>query len=139
MAEEKNKKKITLAVVCLVGAGIILAYNFSDDPGAKGGHDPNDKIWMKCRDPQCKAEFEITADEYRSFLADYRNSMAVMDSDTARMPGCRCPECEQLSAYQAIKCPNCGLVFETDILGSQAYPDKCPKCGYSELAEQTRE
>ena len=133
MADSRNKKMIFVAVGCLVIAGAILGYNFSGGSPSQDGYQPDEKLWMKCTNPQCEATFQITEKEYFEFLQE---SSGGMGPGVGSVPPYPCPECGKDSAYEAYKCPECDLIYRKGSAGPNAYPDECPKCGYSEIKER---
>jgi len=89
------------------------------------------KMWVKCRNLLCKAEYQITRQE----AADYFDR--VTDPNTRITPAMICRYCGEQSVYEAVKCANCGLVFEKRY-GDADFPDRCPKCGYSTMEEERK-
>ncbi|MFC1604309.1 hypothetical protein ACFL5F_04700 [Planctomycetota bacterium] len=131
--EDSKKKPIMIGVivVCLVIAGLVT---FARRGGGGGGIDgiPDDKMtWVKCNNPSCKAEYEMSEKQYHKDLQERFNPMA------RSTPALACEKCGKDSAYQAFKCPNpsCGTVFIRGIAGQNDFNDRCPKCKQSETEE----
>lgn len=127
--EESKKKPIMIGiiVVCLALAGVItFCRNGSVSPDDldvfKG-----ELIWVKCRNPNCEAEYQMDKKKYFEWMRDNTTPM------TMEMPAMVCEKCGEESAYRAIKCEKCGLVFERYAAGPGELADRCPKCGYSKI------
>jgi hypothetical protein len=130
--EDSRKKPIMIGVVvvCLVVAGLIT---LARRGGGGGGIDsiPDDAMtWVKCNNPACNAEYQMSKKALYKAQQERFNPMA------RTTPPITCKECGKESLYQAVKCANpaCGAVF---ISGSKPndFPDRCPKCGQSETEE----
>jgi hypothetical protein len=87
--------------------------------------------WVKCRNPQCGAEYEMNLKAYHEFIE--KN----IDPKKLAAPAMTCGKCGEPSVYRAVKCGKCGMVFK---IGSipRDFGDRCPKCGYSQV-EKDRE
>ncbi len=132
----KNNIYIIVIVACLLLAGIIgYKYTFSSGGGGGGIESiPADSmIWVKCRNPACKAEYEMSQ---RDFLEYQRENFDPL----ARVaPALVCKECSEKSIYEAVKCgnPSCGIVFEKDSVPND-FSDRCPKCGFSKMEDDRK-
>jgi len=131
--EESKKKPIMIGVivVCLIVAGLVT---FARRGGGGSGIDsiPDDKMtWVKCNNPSCKAEYEMSEKAFYKAQTDRFNPMA------RSTPALTCEKCSKESLYQAVKCANtsCGIVFIRGIAGQNDHPDRCPQCGQSETEE----
>jgi predicted Zn-ribbon and HTH transcriptional regulator len=131
--EESKKKPIMIAVivVCLVVAGIIT---FAKRSGGGGGYEsiPEGKMtWVKCNNPDCKAEYQMEEREYFKAMKERLNPAAMM-STVALI----CEKCGKASLGKAHKCgnPSCGAVFFDNSVPND-HPDRCPKCKRSEIEE----
>jgi uncharacterized paraquat-inducible protein A len=51
---------------------------------------------------------------------------------TGLLPPMICEKCEEPRAYRAVKCEECGFVFEMASIPRDV-EDRCPKCGYSKI------
>jgi len=117
MDDSKKPLMIGIIVGCLALAGIITYWSSQEEDHLAGLE--GETQLMRCR--QCKEVFEMP-------LADYLK--AIQEKTTGpQIPGLTCPKCGKNSAYAAIKCPNCGIVFEEGALGPTEPSDKCPECG----------
>ena len=131
----KNTVYIIVIVACLLLAGII-GYKYSFSSGSDGGIEsiPADSmIWVKCRNPACKAEYQMSE---RDFLEYQRENFDPL----ARVaPPLVCKECNEKSIYEAVKCanPSCGIVFERDSVPND-FSDRCPKCGFSKMEDDRK-
>ncbi|HUW19459.1 MAG TPA: hypothetical protein VMW16_09165 [Sedimentisphaerales bacterium] len=94
-------------------------------------HFAHEMTWVKCRNPKCRAEYEITKKEYYEYLE--KNTTATMMT----VPALICTRCGELSVYRAIKCEKCGLVFEASWKRGD-FEDRCPKCGYSKIEDERK-
>jgi hypothetical protein len=131
--EDSRKKPIMIGVivVCLIVAGLIT---FAKRSGSKSGIDsiPDEKMtWVKCNNPSCKAEYQMSEKEYFKQMEGRFNPMA------RTTPALTCKECGKDSLYRAIKCPYCGTVFFRDSVPNDLF-DRCPKCGKSATEESRK-
>lgn len=133
--EESKKKPIMIGVivVCLALAGFITYTRHSG--GGRGYNSiPEGKMtWVKCNNPQCKAEYQISEREYYKAIDERLNPMVM----TA--PPLVCKECGKDSVFKAVKCqnPDCGIVFFPGAVPND-FQDRCPKCGQSADEEKRK-
>ncbi len=132
----KNTIYAIVIVVCFVVVGII-AYTYIFNAGSGGGIDgipEGEMIWAKCNNPDCKAEYQMSAKAYHRYMLENANPMAP----TA--PPLICNECSEKSAYRAQKCenPDCGIVFIEGSSGPATFADRCPKCKQSATEESRK-
>jgi phage FluMu protein Com len=130
--EDSKKKPIMIGVivVCLVVAGLIT---FARRGGGGSGLDaiPEGKMtWVKCNNPSCNAEYQMSEREFFKLQQERLNPMA------RTAPPLTCEKCGKDSLYRALKCPYCGTVFFRDSVPNDLF-DRCPKCKKSET-EETR-
>jgi len=135
----KNTVYAIIIVVCFVAAAVIAyKYIFTSDTG--GGIEdisPEEMMWVKCNNPNCKAEYEMGKKNFFKQIEKkmQANPMAAM----GMTPPLVCKECDKESVLKAEKCqnPDCGIVF---LYGSvpNDFGDRCPECGRSET-EESRE
>jgi hypothetical protein len=123
--EGSSKKPIMIGVivVCLAVAGLITFAR----RGGGGGIDSipaSELTWVKCSNPACKAEYQMSKKEFFKEQMKHFNQMAM----TA--PPITCKECGKESLYQAEKCPNCGAVFIKGSIPGD-FADRCPVCKHS--------
>lgn len=135
--EESKKKPIMIGVIvaCLVVAGGITLFSRSDG-GADGvpADFANKFTWMKCRNPDCGNEWKISLKDYYGFIEDYRINNPSVFADPAYI----CPKCNEESGYEAVKCEQCGLIFEKNAV-PRDFEDRCPKCKFSKIEKQRAE
>jgi len=137
--DEDKKKKITIGIiaVCLV---LAIAITLGTRGGGGGGGGVRKgKRWVKCVNPDCGAEYQMTNKEYAEEMANVDIDPMMMSSTK---PALVCRECGEESIYTAIKCSNeeCGAVFfrNTGKTDRWDYPDRCPVCGVSETEERLK-
>src|SRR3989339_1032905 len=104
---EDSKKKvmgIVIIVLCLTVAGALFLKRSS-----KASDIPNEfqgkVVWLECRNPECKATYEIDKYEYYKWSENNRSPMALS------APPMECKQCGKKSAYKALKCEKCGETF----------------------------
>ena len=129
--ETKKYVGIAVAVICLLIAGtIIYRTMFSDGPGGAGG---NRDVALLCT--TCGG-FEIPADEFRDLMSKNLDPMMMgMPGQPMAIP---CPKCGKKTCYMAQKCPQCEHIFVFGQARDQNYPDRCPKCGFSEIEDRQK-
>ena len=104
------------------------------DSGSSGSSG-NDKVYLLCVNPKCpKPEIEMTINEYTEMIQNTSGDMA-MEGMMMGPQALKCPNCGKKSAYMAIKCPKCGKIFIMDYRTSSNYPDRCPKCHFSQMED----
>ncbi|MHC4617728.1 MAG: hypothetical protein ACYTEQ_08230 [Planctomycetota bacterium] len=133
--DESKKKPIMIGVivVCLVAAGAIALKSRRRNEGIPK-HFAKEMTWVLCRNPNCKAEYEITKMDYYKYIEKHADPRSMM------APALPCQECNEESVYQAAKCEKeeCGVVFEVGWKRGD-YEDRCPKCGHSAIERRRRE
>jgi len=131
---EESKKKpimIIVIVVCLVAAGAIF---WGTGGGGGGGIDsiPEGRmIWVKCNNPSCNAEYQMSEKAYYKYIKEHPNPNPMMPTALV------CEKCGEPSIFEAVKCanPDCGIVFFKGSSGPGDHADRCPKCKQSETEE----
>jgi len=131
-AGQKKPIMIAIIVVCFAAAGAIT-YFTRPPKSTGGGINADTLIWLKCNNPACKAEYQVTLGEYREMV---KEQLYMDDSD--RLPAATCQKCGKPSAFKAIKCPKCGTLFFEGQAGPHDYTDRCPKCKYSAREEELK-
>jgi len=128
--DEARKKPLMIGVivVCLVVAVAITIKTWPRGAGdiPKIWKKPEYKVWVKCRNPACKAEYQMNKYAYHKAIKDY----FIEHPQASVIPGLKCKKCGKDSLYLAYKCPKCGTVFEGGLKRGD-FSDRCPKCGYS--------
>jgi len=127
---QKKPLMIGVVVVCLVVAVAITIKTWPS--GAKGipGIYKHESIWVKCRNPACKTEYQMNKYDYHKAIEDY----FIKHPQAPAIPGLKCEKCDKNSLYAAYKCPKCATVFEGGLKPGD-FADRCPKCGYSAIEE----
>lgn len=134
--EDKQKKGLIVAVICLAVA-VIVTFSFNNPFSGGGGGAPSGPMLMKCS--ECGHTFEISREKYRKELQKITKERGgPMMGPMAQQIAIPCPDCGKQAAYQAKECPECGYIFILDYSNPQDYPDRCPECGYSEYEAQTK-
>ena len=129
--EDSKKKPIMIGVIvfCLIVAGLITFLRRGS--GGSGGlaDIPDDKMtWVKCNNPSCKAEYEMSEKKFFKAMEERFQPMA------RTTPALTCEKCGKDSLFRACKCPYCGTVFFRDSVPNDLF-DRCPKCKKSETEE----
>jgi len=130
---EENTKKIVMVVVivaCFALAGAIV-YKTRSSGGGINAIPANSMIWIKCNNPSCGNEFQMSERDYLKFVKE------KMVPGLQTVPPMPCPKCSQESAYRAIKCEKCGKVFFPNTVKGK-FDDICPGCGVSKLEESRK-
>jgi len=132
---EESKKKPIMIIVILVCLGAAGAIFWGTAGGGGGGIDSipeGNMIWVKCRNPSCNAEYQMSEKAYYKYIMEHPNPMMP----TALV----CEKCGEPSVFEAVKCanPDCGIVFFKGISGPTDHPDRCPKCGFSATEESRK-
>lgn len=94
-----------------------------------------EKLWVKCTNKACNAEYQMSWSEYYKALetSPNLNPMATLKIT--------CEKCGKPSLCAAIKCsnPDCGDVFIEGSAGPDYHGYRCPKCGQERPSGITRE
>ena len=126
MVFSNKKVQGTIIIVC-IGLAIIVTYT-NIGGGGRASIKPGDRIWLKCRNPDCGEAFQITRGEY------FEYTQKILQEKGFVGMAYLCPKCQKKSAYPAIKCLNCGNVFEKGTVPYTDGPaDTCPECGFSKM------
>ena len=133
--ENSRKKPIMIGVivVCLVVAGLIT---FARRGGSGGGIESipeSEMTWVKCSNPDCNAEYEMSKKEFFKAQQERFNLMSRTP------PPIPCKKCGKDSLYKAEKCvnPSCGVVFISGSVPND-FDDRCPKCKQSATEESRK-
>ena len=97
MDEEKKKMvKIGIVVVCLIAAGVIWHATREKETGIPSI--PADKTtWVKCNNPDCKAEYEMQLREYFEEVEKLATGAMLI------APPIKCKKCGKESILRAEK------------------------------------
>ena len=92
-----------------------------------------DMIWVKCKNSDCKAVYQMGKRAYFKYIEENMDPMAMV------APPLVCEKCAKKSIYRAEKCGNldCGLVFLRGSVPND-FADRCPACGNSNIEEQRK-
>ncbi|HUT31635.1 MAG TPA: hypothetical protein VMX13_17735 [Sedimentisphaerales bacterium] len=122
---------IGVVLLCLASAGAVTLMTRSRRDGIPRSF-AREMTWVKCRNPRCNAEYEISKKDY--FVYVEKNQ----DWRSAGAPALVCEICGEPSIYRAVKCEGCGFVFE---MGSVPldYQDRCPRCKFSRLEHDKKQ
>ena len=129
--ETKKYVMIGIVVACLLLAGTIMYNSFSDGGGGGTG---DRQIALMCA--ECGG-FEVSVDEYREMMAQQGPEAMMMMP--GQMQAMECPKCGKKSCYMAQKCKKCENIFVFGQAKDQNFPDRCPKCNYSEMEDFTQQ
>ena len=130
--EKRVKKNALIGVI--VGSLVLAAGITYMTRSPKGGipkHFAQEMTWVKCRNPECRAEYQISKKEYFECVEEHH------DPRIPHAPPLICQQCGQQSVYRAVKCERCGLVFEMGSVPGD-YNDRCPECRYSKLEDEKK-
>ena len=132
--EESKKKPIMIGVI-VVCLALALLITFGRRGGGGGIKDisPEEMMWVKCNNPDCKAEYQMGKQAYFKYVEEHMDPMAMV------APPVACKECGKESVYRAEKCqnPDCGIVFFRGSVPND-FADRCPECGRSETEESRK-
>jgi len=128
--EDSKKKPIMIGVivVCLGVAGAVTLMRSSGGGGGINAIPEGKMTWVKCSNPSCNAEYEMSEREYFKGVEERLNPIARTS------PPLTCKKCGKESLFKAIKCPYCDAVFFRDSVPNDHF-DRCPECGKSETEE----
>ena len=131
MDESKKKQiMISIVVICLVLATVIAIVNFMGGRSG-GGSRSTGPVPLLCVNEECGNEFEMDREELTQQMM---KSGALMGPMGMGPQALTCPECNEQSAFQAVKCNKCQASFIKDY-SSGDFPDRCPECDYSAIEE----
>lgn len=130
--EKKKAIMIAIIVVCLILAVVVTVARYTGGTEDSLEGIPDDvMIWVKCMNPKCNAEYEMSKKAYYLYL---QGKDAPEVDGIIQLAGCK--ECGKESLTKAVKCEKCGEVFmEGAVTGD--FPDRCPnpECKYSKIEE----
>ncbi|OHB55175.1 MAG: hypothetical protein A2173_00400 [Planctomycetes bacterium RBG_13_44_8b] len=107
----------------------IYSYTSSELSQFKHG----EMMWVKCNNPNCKAEYEMDKKDYFTDVAQKVRTNPL----SYQTPALVCEKCGKESIFRAIKCEKCGKVF---IEGASAdFSDRCPDCGFSKIEDERKQ
>lgn len=125
-----QKPKTQILTVLAVAAALVLAIAtlraLRQKPQPTRHPEPRDVLWVKCRDPNCAAEYLVLMKEYHTYVQEHTDPTSLVP------PPLVCTHCGLKSIYRAFKCAKCDLVSFTDSVPDD-FADRCPNCGYSQI------
>ena len=123
--EERKKKTIMIAIIVgCVGLAVGITFMRGSDRSGITSIDPGNKVWVKCNNPSCGAEYQIPTKEYFETIEKTCKSLT-------QNPPLVCQKCKQESVFLAQECKVCGKVFISGTAKPGDVPDRCPHCGQS--------
>ena len=128
---EEGKKRQTMIgfiVVCL-SLATAIAYMSRSKRSGLDSVPRGQMIWVKCGKLDCGAEYQIDNKDYWEYVEKHRNPMSLS------APALTCRDCENRSAFRAVECEKCGLIFFHGTIHG-GFADTCPNCGFSRMKEQ---
>jgi len=143
-ASRQKKTLFAIIIICLILAGFITyqknaAYKKKEAAEQTGIESipPGEKTWIKCSNPDCKAEYQIPKREYfenikQLSFSDVNYLMPYHDPNAKPTPPVTCNVCGKEDAYRAEKCQKCGLIFDRGTVRID-FVDRCPDCGFSKI------
>ena len=125
--EDSKKKPIMVGIIVIA---LFLAVGVTFFTCSKNGGIDSLKsgqmIWVKCKNPDCGAEYQVDKKEYFKHLEEHGDPMAPEPPV--------CEQCGDKSVYRAEKCEECGLIFFSGSVPKD-FADRCPECGHSKTEE----
>ncbi len=133
--EEGKKKAVMIGIIvaCLALVAWITLGRRGGGGGGIADISPEEMMWVKCNNPNCKAEYEMGKQAYFKYVEKNIDPMAMV------APPVVCKECGKQSVLRAEKCQNadCGVVFFRGSVPND-FADRCPECGRSETEESRK-
>ncbi len=123
--DDDVKKKVMVGVVALCIVSAVVLFLVTRSGGGGSIKSAEGTVLMKCRNPECEAEYQMDKEEYYIFIQKNIDPMGT------EMPPMACEQCGEKSTYLAMECPNCSTVFEKGAIPDD-FPDRCPACGHSD-------
>ena len=131
MKEGKKKPVMIGFIVVCLGLASAIAYMSRPRRSGLDSVPRGQMIWIKCRNPDCRAEYQIDNKDYWEYIEKNRNPVSLS------MPALICRDCENKSVFRAVKCEKCGLIFFHGTVRGN-FADTCPECGFSKMEEQRK-
>lgn len=135
--------KNTKTLIAITAAVIIIVICITVFPGKDQPESPSPAgesgtasvsisgVPMLCLNDACNTAFEMETEQFRSEVT------SLLSDPPGGQPPTNltftCPKCSQQTAQAATKCAKCANIFIPAYKTSEEPPDKCPKCGYSEI------
>ncbi len=120
-------------IVASLVLAVVITLRFTGGEAGSINDIPDDvMIWVKCMNPKCNAEYQMSKKEYYQL-----QSGKETDVPDGAIQMVRCKECGKESLIKAIKCEKCGKVFVEGVVQND-FSDRCPYCGYSNIEEMRK-
>jgi hypothetical protein len=128
--ETKKFFAIVAAVVCLGIAGTVTYKSFF------GGSSPEATGDMALLCTTCGG-FEIPMTQFQELMSKNAQDMMMPMMGPGTMV-IQCPKCNKKTCYIAQKCPKCQNIFVFGQAKDPQFPDRCPKCKFSEIEDMQK-
>lgn len=119
----------------IAAAAMMMQQQMQPQMGTSAGPDlepfKDMSTWVMCRNPACKASYEMNLKEYFEYMEKHA------DPRSSRPPALACKKCGRKSVFRAVKCEKCGLAFERGSVPAD-FADRCPQCSYSKIEEDRK-
>jgi predicted Zn-ribbon and HTH transcriptional regulator len=132
MEDEKRRYLMVVVIVVCLGTAAVVYWQTSGGGRTRniGYPSKDEKILVKCNNPNCGAVYEIPSKEYYEFV-----QQAGPMAETSRAMECK--KCGEKSVFRAVECEKCGHVFFHGARRGD-FSDRCPKCGFSKTESALR-
>jgi len=131
MEDKKKPIMIAVVVVCaVVAVGMIYKTIRSASPMRGIDSMKSAMMWVKCKEKDCNAEYQMDQKDYFRFTAENQKENGGVT------PPLTCEKCGKSSVYRALKCAKCQKVFFYGF-NPRTLPDKC-ECGFSPTEDRAR-
>ena len=80
-------------------AAVVVAYKFIFSSSGSMGISDDEMTWVKCNNPECKADYEIPLNTYLEEVKKRTNPFMMTQT-----PGIMCEKCSKVSVYRIVKC-----------------------------------
>jgi len=129
----KNTIYVIVIVVCLVLAVVIFRATRSGGGSGVEQLKRGEMMWVKCNNPDCKAEYQIDSKDYFTDIEQKVRANPL----SLQTPALVCHKCGKESVFRAVKCENCGKMFFYGAVPNDS-PDRCPDCKYSKTEAERK-
>lgn len=130
--ETKKFLAIIVAVICLGIAGTVTYKSFFD---GGGGLEATRDMALLCT--TCGG-FEIPMKEFQDIMSKNTQDMMMPMLGGPGAITIMCPKCHKKTCYMAQKCQKCKNIFVFGQAKDPQYPDRCPKCKFSEIEDMQK-
>lgn len=116
---------MAVCVACAIGITLFTQMGNSESILEK------DSKQMLCS--ACGYSFTVSSQEYVAMLKNQRQT-----GDPSIGNVFQCPNCSKIAVQKSLQCPECENCFIPDWSRKDDYPDRCPKCNFSEIEQKER-